>query len=163
MSESNERPVGLYVYLRDAGLNADAAHHLDKSIETLAAKVDTLRGEMKEMFKDVATKADIESLRAATKADIESLRAATKADIEGLRAATKADIESLRAATKADIKEASAAVRKDMDAAIDGLRKETQAEFKALEAKVDALGSSLLVKLLGGVAVLLTIAHYLLR
>ncbi|HEX2040146.1 MAG TPA: hypothetical protein VHF47_10490 [Acidimicrobiales bacterium] len=47
----------------------------------------------------LASKADIDDLRAATKADIEGLRAATKADIEGLRA----DIDHLRAATKADI------------------------------------------------------------
>jgi ribosomal protein L29 len=44
----------------------------------------------------VATKQDIENLRAATKQDIESLRAATKQDIESLRAATKQDIENLR-------------------------------------------------------------------
>ncbi len=59
---------------------------------------------------NLATKADIESLRLATKADIESLRLATKADIESLRLATKADIESLRLATKADIE----AVRSDL-------------------------------------------------
>jgi hypothetical protein len=46
---------------------------------------------------DVATKADLDHLRAATKADIDGLRAATKADIDGLRAATKADIDGLRA------------------------------------------------------------------
>ena len=34
---------------------------------------------------NLATKADIESLRLATEADIESLRLATKADIESLR------------------------------------------------------------------------------
>ncbi len=48
---------------------------------------------------NLATKADIENLRAATKADIENLRAATKADIENLRHG----IETLRQETKADI------------------------------------------------------------
>ena len=48
---------------------------------------------------NLATKADIESLRLATKADISAL----KADIEKLRLATKADIEKLRQETKADM------------------------------------------------------------
>ena len=59
---------------------------------------------------NLATKADIESLRLATKADIlaikrdiEALRQETKADIESLRLATKADIEKLRQETKADM------------------------------------------------------------
>ena len=42
---------------------------------------------------NLATKADIESLRLATKADIESLRLALKADIEGV----KGYIEAVRA------------------------------------------------------------------
>lgn len=45
---------------------------------------------------EVATKADLEHLRAATKADIDQLQAATKADLEHVRAATKVDIEHLR-------------------------------------------------------------------
>ena len=61
---------------------------------------------------NLATKADIETLRQATKADIEALRQATKADIEALRQATKADIEALRQATKADI----AGVQREIEA-----------------------------------------------
>ena len=45
---------------------------------------------------NLATKADIETLRQATKADIEALRQATKADIEALRQATKADIAGVQ-------------------------------------------------------------------
>ncbi len=52
---------------------------------------------------NLATKADIESLRQETKADIESLRQETKAGIESLRQETKAGIESLRQETKAEI------------------------------------------------------------
>ena len=120
-------PAELFHQFMLAGVSAGLSYHLEKTIEgsikrTVASEVGTLRGEMKEMFKDVATKADI-------------------------------------AAVRGEI----GAVRKDMDAAIDGLRKETQAGFKAVDAKMEALQSSLLVKLLGGVAVLLTIAHYLLR
>ncbi len=51
----------------------------------------------------VATKTDLEALRAATKTDLEALQAATKADLETLRVATKADLEALRVATKADL------------------------------------------------------------
>ena len=59
---------------------------------------------------NLASKADIEELKAASKADIEALKAASKADIEELKAASKADIakvihaiEELKAASKADI------------------------------------------------------------
>ena len=45
-------------------------------------------------FGDLATKGDLELLRAANGAEHQSLRAELKADIDGLRAATKADIES---------------------------------------------------------------------
>ena len=64
---------------------------------------------------DVATKTDLEHLRAATKADIDGHRAETRADFEQLRLTTKADIEHLRIATKADI---------------DGLRAATKADFR---------------------------------
>jgi hypothetical protein len=67
---------------------------------------------------DVASKADIEGLRAATSADldqvrreIEALRKDTKADIEALRKDTKADIEVLRKDTKIDIANLKADVR----------------------------------------------------
>jgi hypothetical protein len=49
-------------------------------------------------FGDLATKGDLELLRAATKADIDGLRAANKADIDSLRS----DFEGLRAANKAE-------------------------------------------------------------
>jgi hypothetical protein len=52
---------------------------------------------------NLATKQDIENLRAATAHDIEELRGATKRDIEGFRGATKRDIEELRLAMKHDI------------------------------------------------------------
>ncbi len=45
--------------------------------------------------KNLATKTDIEQLRAATKTDIEQLRAATKTDIEQLRADTQKDMTAL--------------------------------------------------------------------
>ena len=45
---------------------------------------------------DVATKTDLDHLRAATKADLENLRISTKAEFDGLRAATKADLHGLR-------------------------------------------------------------------
>ncbi len=51
---------------------------------------------------DVATKTDLDHLRAATKADIDGHRAETRAEFEQLRLTTKADIEQIRIATKAD-------------------------------------------------------------
>ncbi len=91
MSESSsnrpEQPVILYVYLRDAGINADAAHHLDKSIETLASKVDT----------------EMKNLAATTKELADAIIRSNKAEIDGLRRDTKAAIDDLRRDTKADI------------------------------------------------------------
>lgn len=70
--------------------------------ETLRSKFDedtakVLVGAMANLvtpsFADLATKADIQEV----KADIEQLRLATKADIEQLRLGTKADVAELRA------------------------------------------------------------------
>src|SRR4249920_3007037 len=75
----------------------DKAHFSNEQAEGMADAISEI------VRNDIATKEDIESLRAATKADIDSLRVSTKADIDSLRAATKADIDSLRVSTKADI------------------------------------------------------------
>lgn len=63
----------------------------------------------------LATKTDIDDLRAATKSDIDDLRTATKSDFDDLRTATKADIDDLRTATKSDIEVAVGSVRTDME------------------------------------------------
>jgi hypothetical protein len=54
---------------------------------------------------EVATKRDIDDLRAATKRVFDDFRAATKRDFDNFRAATERDIEDLRAATKLEIAE----------------------------------------------------------
>ena len=59
---------------------------------------------------NLATKADIESV----KAEIEALRQETKAGIEALRQETKADNASLRQETKADIESVKADLLKWM-------------------------------------------------
>ena len=46
-------------------------------------------------WSEVATKHDLDHLRAATKADIDHLRAATKADIDHLRGMTNSDINRM--------------------------------------------------------------------
>ena len=92
---------------------------------------------------DVATKTDLEHLRAATKADIDGHRAETRAEFEQLRLTTKADIEHLRIATKADIDGLRAATKAD----IDGHRAETRADFEQLrlttKADTDRLSENL--------------------
>ena len=97
--------------LRDAGFD-------ERQAEAAVSMVRDAAGADREQL---ATKADIEALRAATKADIEALRAATKADIEALRAATKADVaelkgdvEALRAATKTDFAALETRLRADL-------------------------------------------------
>jgi len=71
--------------------------------ELLVVEPDVRLAIINAIIRDVATKEDIEKLRAATKEDIENLRKATKEDIENLRKATKEDIENLRKTTKEDI------------------------------------------------------------
>ncbi len=100
----------------------------------------------------LASKADLQELRAATKADIQELRAATKADIQELRADTKADIQELRANTKADIQELRANTKAD----IQELRADTKAEMLALENR-------LTWKILGGVGLMMALATGLVR
>ena len=82
---------------------------------------------------DVATKTDLEHLRAATKADLENLRISTKAEFDGLRAATKADINEL----KADFNELRGEFN-GLRAEFEHLRTETNSGFRELHAVIDA-------------------------
>ena len=84
---------------------------------------------------DVATKTDLDHLRAATKTDLEHLRAATKADIDGHRAETRAEFEQLRLTTKADIEHLRIATKAD----IDGLRAATKADINGLRGDFNGL------------------------
>jgi hypothetical protein len=52
---------------------------------------------------DVATKSDLDHLRAATKSDLDHLRAATKSDLDHLRAATKGDLDRVAAELRAEL------------------------------------------------------------
>jgi len=79
---------------------------------------------------NLATRADIETLRQETKADIEKLRLETKAGIETLRqeakadiAAVRADIEKLRLETRADIETLRQETKADIETAKFGLIK----------------------------------------
>ncbi len=85
----------------------------ERQAEALAEEQVTL------LITHLATRADIEAMKAPTKADIESAKTATKADIESVKAATKADIEALKVETKANI---------------DGLRLEMEARLATLKA-----------------------------
>jgi hypothetical protein len=67
--------------------------------ELLVAEPDVRLAIINALIRDVATKEDIEKLRAATKEDIENLRKATKEDIGKL----EARINSLEAVTREDI------------------------------------------------------------
>ena len=85
----------------------------EKQAETLADEHVSL------LNSNLATKADIETLRQKTKADIEALRLETKAGMEALRQETKADIEALRLETKTGM---------------EALRQETRAAIEAVKA-----------------------------
>jgi len=82
---------------------------------------------------DVATKTDLEHLRAATKADLENLRISTKAEFDGLRAATKADINGLRGDFNGLRGEFNG-----LRAEFEHLRTETNSGFRELHAVIDA-------------------------
>jgi len=105
--------------------------------ELLVVEPDVRLAIINALIRDVATKEDIEKLRAATKEDIENLRKATKEDIENLRKATKEDIENLRKTTKEDIGRLEARIN-SLDVRIDGL----EARISRLEGQM-----SLFVKL----------------
>jgi len=92
--------------------------------ELLVTEPDVRLAIINAIIRDVATKEDIEKLRAATKEDIKNLGEETKKDIENLRKATKEDIENLRKATKEDI---------------ENLRKTTKEDIGRLEARINSL------------------------
>lgn len=95
-------------------ITEEARHHLYQALEqTLGPdEAATLMEHLPPVgWADVATKRDLDSLRAATKRDIESLGA----DIESLAAATKRDIESLAAGTKRDIDSLAATTKQDIE------------------------------------------------
>ncbi|MBF0496929.1 MAG: DUF1640 domain-containing protein [Deltaproteobacteria bacterium] len=95
-----------------------------QQLELLATKkdIETIRAETKRYVEDV--RKDIEILRAETKKDIEILRAETKRDIDDVRK----DIEVLRAETKKDIE----GVRKDIEV----LRAETKKDIATAKSEV---------------------------
>ena len=96
-----------------------------------------VRQRVRLLERNLATKADIETLRQETKADI----AATNANIETLRQETKADIETLRQETKADIAATNANIEK--------LRLETKADIETLRQETEkliALGKNDIIK-----------------
>lgn len=62
-----------------------------------------LRDRQEADLSQLATKTDLEHLRAATKADLEQLRIATKADIDQLRIATRSDLSAGLADLKAEL------------------------------------------------------------
>ena len=93
---------------------------------------------------DVATKTDLDHLRAATKTDLEHLRAATKADIDGHRAETRADFEQLRLTTKADTDRLSEN--------LEHLRAEMNSGFRAAQAAMDTRTETLRAEMAVGFA-----------
>ncbi len=88
---------------------------------------------------DVATKHDLDQLRAATKHDLDQHRAATKHDLDQHRAATKHDLDGLRAATKHDLDEHRAATTHGIDelrVGLDQLRLATRSDLEVTEQRL---------------------------
>jgi Protein of unknown function (DUF1640) len=91
---------------------------------------------------EVATKRDIDDLRAATKREIDDLRAATKRVFDDFRAATKRDFDNFRAATKRDIED---------------LRAATKLEIAELRAEMARLHNEILKWMFGQTFVILAV------
>ena len=98
---------------------------------------------------DVATKTDLEHLRAATKADIDGHRAETRADFEQLRLTTKADtdrlsenLEHLRAEMNSGFRAAQAT----MDTRTETLRAEMAVGFARSDTQIATLQASMEAK-----------------
>lgn len=58
--------------------------------------IQTTRGEIRQIRETMATKSDLQELRAATKSDLKELRMATKRDIQEVRMAAKRDLQQLQ-------------------------------------------------------------------
>ncbi len=114
--------------------------------EQADAVVGLLAGDVSE---SVATKSDIELLRADTKSGIDLLKADTKTDIERLRADTKSAIERLGADTKSDIER----LRADTKTDIELLRADTKTDIELLRAELRAVEQRMTIRLGGVVAV----------
>jgi molybdopterin converting factor small subunit len=118
--------------------------------ELLISEPDIRLAIINAVLRDVATKSDIEALRAAVKDDIEKLRESLENRSEQHRAATRSDIESLRkaveerferVATKSDIE----ALRSEFRRELDSVRREI--DFLARE--IDRLYRLVMVSVLG--------------
>jgi tRNA U34 5-carboxymethylaminomethyl modifying GTPase MnmE/TrmE len=94
----------------------DALVSINVPTDKARAVVDAME---RDMGTTLATKVDLEALRAAMKTDLQALGASTKASLENLRVAMKADLQALGASTKADL---------------ENLRTATQADYQALTA-----------------------------
>lgn len=101
---------------------------------------------------NLATKSDIQELRAEAKSNIQELAALTKSDIQELRAEAKSNIQELAALTKSGIQ----GLRAETRAGIQELRSDMRTGFLTLENR-------LLWKMLGGMSVMLGILAALLR
>ncbi len=130
--------LGASKQLREAGMPEGMAEAVVSVFQHAATSPD---------FSHLATKDDLEGLRAATKADLEDLRVATKADLEGLRVATKADLEGFRIAAKADVEVVEARLRTEIMASEARVRETIRLQGWALMG-----GMGIMLAIFGGVA-----------
>jgi F0F1-type ATP synthase membrane subunit b/b' len=107
----------------------------EKEAKTIAIAIESAFKEAdKDLLEKVATKKDLEALKAATKQDIANLRAEVREDIANLRAEVREDIANLRAEVREDIANLRAEVREE----ITNLRAELRGEFKEKIASLKA-------------------------
>lgn len=118
---------------------------LSESGNSLATKAD---------IADMATKADLQTLRA----DMQTLELALRADMQALEQATKADMQALAQATKADLRE--------LELRVDARFDTVDARFNSVDAQFESLEQRMMIRLgamlIAAVALIVTIQGVLL-
>ncbi|HVW22007.1 MAG TPA: hypothetical protein VHC86_12405 [Opitutaceae bacterium] len=110
------------------------------------AILQVLEEEMALSQENLATRADIDGVRAdmaallsATRAEMAALRSAIQADIAKLRSATQADIAELRLVLHADMGELRLSTKSEIQVFVAALRAEMLERFGRLEARFGQL------------------------
>jgi len=90
-------------------------------------------------WSDLATKADLDGLRAATKADLDQLQAETKAEFERVRSETRNEFEKVRSETRNEFEKVRSETRNEFEKV--GLRMEVM-EHRLMSAFRDELNEA---------------------
>jgi len=89
--------------------NLTACGFTEKQAEALADEQARL------LDRNLATKADVEKVKAVLKADVEKVKAVLKADLERVNAALRADLDKVTASLKAELETVNANLKAELE------------------------------------------------